>query len=207
MAWLNCYLKIILTNVCSGGILDINRTFVQNKRSEKTDVHIKGHMTGYTARAVRENSTALQKLYYGETEEIVMSSMMMKKRYATLPVSKWDKRIRDNKRRRNAEIRKHIFQLILAAVFICIAILCANSMISKAGDARGDNISVKYYKNICVERGETLTSIAKTYADEEHYETLDQYIEEVLYMNHLDNADDICAGYYLIIPYYASELL
>lgn len=136
-----------------------------------------------------------------------MNSMAMRNKNATLPVSKWDKRIRDNKRRRNAEIRKHIFQLIFAAGIICIAILCANSMISKAGDVREEDIAIKYYKNICVERGETLTSIAKIYADEKHYETLDQYIEEVVYMNHLEDADDICAGYYLIIPYYANELL
>lgn len=136
-----------------------------------------------------------------------MNSMTMRNRNAVLPVAEWDKRIRDNKRRRNAEIRKHIFQLIFAAGFICIAILCANGMILKAGDACEEDISVKYYKNICVERGETLTSIAKIYADEKHYETLDQYIEEVVYMNHLKDADNICAGYYLIIPYYASELL
>lgn len=136
-----------------------------------------------------------------------MNSMTMRNKSAVLPAGKWDRRIRDNKRRRNAEIRKHIFQLIFAAGFICIAILCANSMISKAGNACEEDISVKYYKNICVERGETLTSIAKIYADEKHYETLDQYIEEVVYMNHLKDADNICAGYYLIIPYYASELL
>lgn len=131
-----------------------------------------------------------------------MNSMTMRDKNATLPVSKWDKRIRDNKRRRNAEIRRHIFQLIFAVGFICIAVFCMNSMISKAGDAREEDISVKYYKNICVERGETLTSIAKTYADESHYETLDAYIAEVVYMNHLESADDICEGYYLIIPYY-----
>lgn len=125
----------------------------------------------------------------------------------TLPVGKWDARMRENKRRRNAEIRKHIFQLIFAAGFIGVVILGTNSMISKAGDAGAEDISAKYYKNICVERGETLTSIAETYADKEHYETLEQYIEEVLYMNHLEDADDICAGYYLIIPYYSGELL
>lgn len=136
-----------------------------------------------------------------------MNSMTMRNKYATLPVSKWDKRIRDNKRRRNAEIRKHVFQLIFAIGFICMVVLCMNSMISKAEDAGKENISMKYYKNICVEQGETLTSIAGTYADEEHYETLEAYINEVIYMNHLKSADDIPAGYYLIIPYYASELL
>lgn len=80
-------------------------------------------------------------------------------------------------------------------------------MISKAGDVEEEELSFKYYKNICMEQGETLTSIAREYADREHYETLDQYIQEVVYMNHLKSEDDICAGYYLIIPYYSNELL
>lgn len=136
-----------------------------------------------------------------------MNSITANNQYNTLPVSKWDRRIRANKRRRNAEIRRHIFQLIFALGFICMIIFHINSMISKAGDAKEEELSFKYYKNICVEQGETLTSIAKTYADEAHYETLDSYIREVVYMNHLKDADDICAGYCLIIPYYSDELL
>lgn len=142
-----------------------------------------------------------------KTEELVMERMGMKKQNMTLPVSKWDRRIRENKRRRSAEIKRHIFQMIFAAVFICAAVFCANNMISKAGEAKKGDISVKYYKNICVERGETLSSIARAYADKAHYGTLSEYIEEVAYMNHLKSVDDICAGYYLIIPYYADELL
>lgn len=126
---------------------------------------------------------------------------------ATLLVSKWDRRIRDNKRRRNAEIRKHICMLVFAAGFICMIIFGLNSTISEAGDAKEEELTFKYYKNICVEQGETLTSIAKTYADKDHYETLDRYIQEVIYINHLQDADSICAGYYLIVPYYSNELL
>lgn len=135
-----------------------------------------------------------------------MNSMTMRNQSATLPVSKWDVRISDNKKRRKAEIRKHVFQLIFAVIFICAVLFFINSIISKAGDVGEENTSVKYYKNICVEPGETLTSIAGMYADEAHYETLDAYIQEVMYMNHLKDADKITAGYYLIIPYYSSEL-
>ena len=37
-----------------------------------------------------------------------MNSTALRNSDATLPVSKWDVRIRDNKRRRNAEIRRHL---------------------------------------------------------------------------------------------------
>lgn len=143
----------------------------------------------------------------GKEEEIRMNSAAVKNGNTTLPVSKWDIRIRDNKRRRNAEIRRHIFQLIFAVGIICLVFFYINSLISKAGEAKEGDISFKYYKNICLEQGETLTSVAAKYADEAHYETLDQYIQEVVYMNHLKNADDVRAGYYLIVPYYSNELL
>lgn len=120
---------------------------------------------------------------------------------------KWDVRIRDNKKRRNEEIRRHIFQLIFALAFICLVVFGLNSMISRAGVTKEGELSFKYYKNICIAQGETLTSIAKIYADKEHYETLDKYVKEVVYMNHLENADDICEGAYLIIPYYSNRLL
>lgn len=147
------------------------------------------------------------KLLQNREGGIVMSSMTVKSKNDTLLVSKWDKRILDNKKRRKAEIRKHFFQFIFAVGFVCVAFFSINSMISKAGDVEEEELSFKYYKNICMEQGETLTSIAREYADREHYETLDQYIQEVVYMNHLKSEDDICAGYYLIIPYYSNELL
>ncbi|MCI9298090.1 MAG: hypothetical protein HFI10_11710 [Lachnospiraceae bacterium] len=135
-----------------------------------------------------------------------MNSAAINNTYSTLPVSKWDARIRNNKKRRNAEIRRHIFLLILAAIFICTALFGINSMISEAGSAKESELSFKYYKNIRIGEDETLTSIAHTYADQEHYETHDSYIREVVYMNHLENADDIPAGTYLIIPYYSNIL-
>lgn len=136
-----------------------------------------------------------------------MNSTAVRNRNSTLPVSKWDARIRKNKRRRSAEIRKHIFLLFFALGFVCAVILGLNRMITKAGEAKEEELSFKYYKNIRIEQGETLTSVAHTYADQAHYENHQKYIQEVVYMNHLEDADDICEGTYLIIPYYSNELL
>lgn len=143
----------------------------------------------------------------GKREKRVMNNTAMRNMNAALLVSKWDRRIRDNKRRRNAEIRRRIFLLVFAAGVLCMIIFGFSSTISEAGDAKEEELTFKYYRNICVEQGETLTSIAKTYADKDHYETLDHYIQEVVYINHLQDADSICAGYYLIVPYYSNELL
>ena len=76
-----------------------------------------------------------------------MGSAAIRNEYSTLPVSKWDARIRNNKRKRNAEIRKHILLLIFAVVFIFVAILGINRMISEAGKAEEEALSFKYYKS------------------------------------------------------------
>jgi len=142
----------------------------------------------------------------GNNRRNIMSYTTVGKRSGALPISKWDARIRNNKRRRNAEIRRHIFLSIFAIIIICIMIFGINNMISKAGAAKEEELFFKYYKSICVEQGETLASIARAYADQAHYEDHNKYIQEVVYMNHLENADDIREGAYLIIPYYSNEL-
>ncbi len=117
-----------------------------------------------------------------------------------------ERKIRRDKYKRKAEIRKHIFQLVFAVCFICFIVLGANSLISKAGTSKDAESSFKYYKNIPVEQGDTLLSIADTYADKEHYASADKYVREVRLMNHLEEDDTVYAGDYLIIPYYSDIL-
>jgi len=119
----------------------------------------------------------------------------------------WDVRICLNKKRRKAELRKRTAQVLFAVCFVCIILLGVNRIISKAGTTKEEELSFKYYKSISVQEGDTLTSIAKVYADEEHYSSVEKYVQEVMYINHLKNADKICAGDYLIVPYFSDEFL
>ena len=64
-------------------------------------------------------------------------------------------------------------------------------------------VSYKYFTSILVYPGDTLTSIARQYADQ-HYESIEDYIEEVRVTNHLQE-DEIRAGEYLIVPYYSVD--
>lgn len=118
----------------------------------------------------------------------------------------WDARIRRNKRKRKAELKKHTLQFMFALFFICLAIFGINSIISSAGSAKESELSFKYYKNICAEEDDTLFSIAETYAEEGYYDSIDAYVSEVRFMNHLEDEDKVYAGDYLIIPYYSNEL-
>ena len=61
----------------------------------------------------------------------------------------------------------------------------------------------KYYTSIQIEKGTSLWEIAEDYITEE-YASEQEYIEEVMRMNHLNN-DVIYEGAYLCVPYYSSE--
>ncbi|MDE5891572.1 MAG: LysM peptidoglycan-binding domain-containing protein, partial [Acetatifactor sp.] len=56
------------------------------------------------------------------------------------------------------------------------------------------------------EPGDTLWSLADRYADQEHYTSRDQYIAEVMTMNHM-SSEELSAGNYLILPYYSPEFV
>ena len=60
----------------------------------------------------------------------------------------------------------------------------------------------KYYKSEMVHSGDTLWSIASE--NKLGYDNTKEFIEEVVFINHLQNPDDIQSGEYLIIPYYKS---
>ena len=63
----------------------------------------------------------------------------------------------------------------------------------------------KYYTSYELETGDSLWSIAASYSNL-GYNDYSEYINEVISINHLDDADDIISGETLIIPYYSYEI-
>ena len=98
--------------------------------------------------------------------------------------------------------------LLLFVMTICLIVTCPISMNGFLSNAKGDSMddSYKYYKSITVANNDTLWSIAEKYMDEQHYDCINDYIEEVKHMNHL-SSDVIHYGEYLIIPYYDSYFI
>lgn len=92
---------------------------------------------------------------------------------------------------------------LIFVMTICLIISCTISMNGFLSNAKGDFMgdSNKYYKSIIVANDDTLWSIAEKYMDKEHYDSINDYIEEVKHMNDL-TGDVIHYGEYLIIPYY-----
>lgn len=59
----------------------------------------------------------------------------------------------------------------------------------------------KYYTSICINDGDTLERIARERYTID-FESVEAYIKEVKFINHL-KSDELIAGGYLIVPYYS----
>ncbi len=116
-----------------------------------------------------------------------------------------ERRIRRNRERRVRQLRRKMFLFIAAVLLGGILALIGNVIFSRAKD-NNETVTYKYYQSYQINAGDTLTSIAQTYADEE-ISSVSSYIKEVKQMNHLSDEDLLQAGDYLIIPYYSIEFI
>lgn len=115
-----------------------------------------------------------------------------------------ERRIRNNRIRRQRERRKNIIMLVMA---VCLAISLSFSIGSFLSNAKDCNAQTeyKYYASIPVEKGDTLWSIAEAHMGVQ-YNSVDDYIEELCQINSLDG-ESITAGMYLVVPYYSTEFM
>ena len=92
----------------------------------------------------------------------------------------------------------------MSILTVCLVITFSIGINGFLSKAKGyDNpVSYKYYTSITVSSEDTLWSIAERYMDMEHYSSVNDYIQEVKSMNHLQT-DIITYGEHLIVPYYA----
>lgn len=97
-------------------------------------------------------------------------------------------------------MRKNFLMFVMT---VCLVITFSISLNGFRSDAKDDSVktSYKYYKSITIDNNDTLWSIAAQYMDEEHYDSMNDYINEVKNMNSLTD-DEIQYGEHLIIPYY-----
>ncbi len=109
------------------------------------------------------------------------------------------------KRQRQKEIRRSFILTGIAVVLVLSFTLSYHALLSQA-NTELEETSYKYFTSVRIEPGETLWALADRYADRAHYATQAQYIDEVMRMNHLAG-EEICAGNYLIVPYYSTEFV
>lgn len=112
------------------------------------------------------------------------------------------RRSRVKANRRRAAIRKLSFSC-MTGLFIMVIALSVFSMTAKA-DTNANANKYKYYESHLIEQGESLWSIAEANMDEDYYDSIQDYIEEIKEVNGFSK-DKLQSGNYILIPYYSEE--
>jgi len=110
-------------------------------------------------------------------------------------------------RRRVQRIRKIKRFCLISIMTIFLITACALSInVFKSVAQDKDTVTTyKYFTSVVIEHGDTLYSLADEHTDGFDVD-INNYIEEVIHINHLEDASSIQSGQYLIIPYYSNEL-
>lgn len=116
-----------------------------------------------------------------------------------------ERRIRNNRLRRQRQLRRHILIGTVTMVLTVILSSTFGGFLLKANAKKDEETYFKYYTSIEVKYGDTLWSIATEHMTPQ-YESVEDYVYEVMEMNHLKE-DTIHAGEYIIIPYYSAEFV
>lgn len=110
-------------------------------------------------------------------------------------------------RRKLQKIRQIKKICVITFMTIILVTICTVSISGVKSLAQDNNTitTYKYFTSVVIEHGDTLYAIA-----DKHTEGFDvdinNYISEVMHINHLEDASSIQSGQYLIIPYYSNEL-
>ena len=116
------------------------------------------------------------------------------------------RRKRNLQRKQLQETKQKLFFLIISFVLIITLGIVFGSFLSNANTLSNPPQEYKYFTQYTVRCDETLWEIASQYTDH-HYDGIDDYIEEVKAMNHIENADEIRSGSVLLLPYYSTDHL
>jgi len=107
---------------------------------------------------------------------------------------------------KNKKIQKESTQKKITVLFcsiVAVVMFCSIIFGTINTQAAPSKTATKYYTSIQVESGDTLWAIANEYITSE-YANLNEYIDEVCAINHIAE-DEIHAGQYLVVPYYAAN--
>lgn len=99
---------------------------------------------------------------------------------------------------RKAVIKKMIWGL--AFLIIIVSAVCLIFGKTVKAEKQGEERMCKYYTSSVIDNDDTLWDLASEYSL--GYHDYNEYIEEVAFINHIDDINDIRCGQTIIIPYY-----
>lgn len=104
--------------------------------------------------------------------------------------------------RRQREIRNKVLFAVVTVIIVLTAVLSFQSITSQAQDENAE-VTYKYFISYEIEQGDSLWSIAKDYIDYSYYDSVQDYVDEVIDINNLNN-DTIVSGQCIVIPYFSN---
>ena len=90
--------------------------------------------------------------------------------------------------------------VLFTVVFLIFGVFCILTNTEKC--IAGSNED-KYFTNVTVEEGDTLWELASEYMDEDHYDSIYEYMDELKHMNNM-TSENLYAGQNLVVTYYKS---
>ena len=92
----------------------------------------------------------------------------------------------------------------ISALILSIIIVFSVSGLVTNARSTSDKQEYKYFMSYELERGDSLWSIASEYCDT-HYDSVEDYMEEICIINSISAESDLIAGTNIIIPYYSFD--
>ena len=108
------------------------------------------------------------------------------------------------RKKRKSRVLRRLSFTIITAIFVTIIALSVFSLSAKAKSTQGAD-DYKYYTSHMIMPGESLWSIAQENIDYVHYESVQNYIEEINFINGMTNSE-LHIGDYILIPYVSDEM-
>ena len=111
-----------------------------------------------------------------------------------------ERRIINNRRRRNKQLKQ---RLLISAFVVSLFVILLFFLMSTKSMADNKEPLFKYYKSIQVQPGDTLYDLSQEYVNTEMND-VDSFIDEVRYINNLEEDSCLYEGNYIVVPYYAT---
>ncbi len=111
------------------------------------------------------------------------------------------------KNHRRVQRQKQIVKRVSLCISIFLFSIFLSFRITGFLSNAESNDTVKYYKyytSISIQPGDSLDKLATKY-DDSHFSSIQEFKNDVLVVNCLEDEDQLTAGMYLLIPYYSSE--
>ena len=109
----------------------------------------------------------------------------------------------------NTYLRNRKVQIIAAALIILMITVVSGTFAirshAESVNAESDTVYYRYTAMYRVSSGDTLTSIAKQYMDDVHYDSVFDYVKELRQMNGMYNDDKLVTGELIAVTYYSTE--